>query len=269
MKKRSGERWPLLALALLTLLMVGTPAIWADSDSDSDSESEGGEIPFSVANVFFELNNTDGDLGIHALIDGGPWTRLSIETPDERENLSIRLRSSFRRQGLTELFFESAEPTFDELAPEVFFARFPEGDYEVGGRTTEGDELESTATVTHLIPAPPGDIAVNGLLVPEDCDEDPVPAVSDPVLVTWGVVTESHPDLGRTGEPIVVTNYQVVVENEDTELKMTFDLGPDATEILLPTGLFEPGDEIKIEVLVREESDNQTATESCFEIDDP
>ena len=45
--------------------------------------------------------------------------------------LDIRLSRRLKRQGLTELFFESAEPTFDELDPDDFFDRFPEADYEV------------------------------------------------------------------------------------------------------------------------------------------
>ena len=256
-----------LAAAIL-LLGAAAPAARADSDSDSDSDSGAEEIPFDVANVFFELNDTDGDLGIHALIDGEPWKSLSIETPDERENLQIRLRGRLRRQGLTELFFESAEPTFDELAPEDFFARFPEGEYEVEGTTLEGDELESTSTVTHLMPAPADGFEVNGMALPEDCDEDPVPAVSEPVTVGWDPVTLSHPDLGRSGEPIVVDRYQLVLEREEGDLlKLTFDLSPGVTEVDLPEGLVEPGDEIKIEILTREASGNQTATESCFEVD--
>ena len=256
------KRYRPLAIALL-LAGAAAPAVWADSDADSDSE----EIPFDVANVFFELNNTDGDLGIHALIDGEPWKRLSIEKPNKRENLHIRLRGALRRQGLTELFFESAEPTFDELPPEVFFGRFPEGEYEVEGITIEGEELESTAIVTHLLPAPP-EIEVSGEALPEDCDEGPVPALSEPFIVTWDPVFFSHPELGRTNEPIEVTNYQLVVENEDSGLKLTFDLPPDVIGVELPPGLLEPGDELKVEVLVREESDNQTATESCFEVED-
>ena len=256
------KRYRPLAIALL-LAGAAAPAVWADSDADSDSE----EIPFDVANVFFELNNTDGDLGIHALIDGEPWKRLSIEKPNERENLHIRLRGALRRQGLTELFFESAEPTFDELPPEVFFGRFPEGEYEVEGITIEGEELESTAIVTHLLPAPP-EIEVSGEALPEDCDEGPVPALSEPFIVTWDPGFFSHPELGRTNAPIEVTNYQLVVENEDSGLKLTFDLPPDVIGVELPPGLLEPGDELKVEVLVREESDNQTATESCFEVED-
>ena len=69
------------------------------------------ELEFEEAEVFFELNNTDGDLGIHALIDGGPWKLLEIHDVDDRNMLTVNARGRMRRQGLTEIFFESAEPT--------------------------------------------------------------------------------------------------------------------------------------------------------------
>ncbi len=244
------------------LLLLTAPAVGVAGEPEEEEE-----IPFDVASVYFELNNTDGDLGIHAQIDGGPWKRLAIEMPNERENLQIRLRDRLRRQGLTELFFESAEPTFEELDPEVFFARFPEGDYEVEGLSLEGEELESVAEVTHLLPAPP-DISINGELLPsEDCDEDIVIA-GEPFTISWDEVTTSHPELGRTGEPIEVELYQLVVEREEPEeIKFTFDLPSDVTELTLPEGFASSEEEWKIEVLVREESGNQTATETCFEVE--
>ena len=97
------------------------------------------EIPFDVATLYFELNNTDGDLGFHGLIDGDAWKRLEIENPKERRLLNVFVQSRLRRQGLTEFFFESAEPTFDELAPKKFFRRFPEGEYEISGIDVESD----------------------------------------------------------------------------------------------------------------------------------
>ena len=58
-------------ISILAFTLGGAmPAAWADDDGD--------EIPFDEAIVFFELNNTDGDLGIHSLIDGEPWKRLEL-----------------------------------------------------------------------------------------------------------------------------------------------------------------------------------------------
>ena len=113
-----------LSAGICVLLFAPLTAI-ADED----------ETEFAEAHVFFELNNTDGDLGIHALIDGDPWKRMRIEVQNERKILDVKVRGRLRRQGLTEIFFESAEPTFDDLAPEEFFDRFPEGTYEIEGVT--------------------------------------------------------------------------------------------------------------------------------------
>lgn len=253
--------------ALFILLMgIIVPAALADDDY---------EIPFDVANIYFELNNTDGDLGIHALIDGEPWKKLEIEDPKERELLDIRVKSHLRRQGLTELFFESAEPPFDELTPEKFFRRFPEGEYEIEGATLEGDELESTAEVTHVMPAPPAGIYVSETFIdPEevDCDEGSVPLVEEPVVISWDPVTHSHPTIGRSGEVVDVIRYQLVIEWEDEDENVyvySVDLPPvdDRMSVTVPEEFTALGDEFKFEILVREVSGNQTAVESCFEIE--
>ena len=224
------------------------------------------EFPFSEANIYFELNNTDEDLGIHALIDGDPWKRLAIEDTKERQMLNIRVQGRLKRQGLTELFFESAEPGFDDLTPEQFFRRFPEGVYEIESITLNGEEMESTAVVSHVMPAPPNNILVSGVPSVDDCDVA-VPLVSEPVIISWDAVTTSHPDLGKTGA-VEVVKYQLVVEREEpTLLIYSVDLSSDITSIPVPVEFTGLGDEFKYEVLVREASGNQTAVESCFEIE--
>lgn len=261
------------------VLAVASPAGWADDDDDDEEDDM--EIPFDEHEIFFELNNTDGDLGLHALIDGEAWKKLTIEDPWGRKLLKVRLKGRLRRQGLTEFFFESAEPVFESddpdevtLTPEEFFERFPAGVYEIEGETLEGEELESETLVTHLMPAPPGGIVVSGMAIdPEsvDCDDGPIPVVSAPVSISWVAVTKSHPDLGSPkGSPdIVIHNYQIVVEVEtdlEEELELSVILPPGTTSLSVPeafTDLDEDG-QIKFEILAREDSFNQTAVESCF-----
>ena len=120
--------------------------------------ARGQAIPLDEAQVLAELNDTDGDLGFHALIDGEAWDRLAIRDPNGRQILSVRPTRSLARQGMTELFFESAEPEFDELSPEEFFERFPAGRYTISGRTLEGDALAGTARFSHRMPAPVGNV---------------------------------------------------------------------------------------------------------------
>lgn len=264
-------------IALFTGL-AGALAFSAAVLAEDDDEEE---IPFDEAEVFFELNHTDGDLGIHALIDGDPWKRLTIEDQKENKILNIYLRDRLRKQGLTEIFFESAEPPFESdedpseaLSPEEFFMRFPPGTYEIEGRTLDGEERESQAEVTHAMPAPP-EPEVNGIELSEDCDED-VPVVGAPgsaVVISWPPVTKTHPDLGDPQDAegvITIHNYQVVVEAEIEPVPAVFSVTvpPDVMSMTVPPELLALTDEFKYEVLAREESWNQTAVESCFQLAD-
>ncbi|MCI0636450.1 MAG: hypothetical protein L0206_21410, partial [Actinobacteria bacterium] len=154
---------------------------------------------FSEAEIFVELNDTDGDLGIHASIDGGPYTKLTVEDPRGRTLLTVGAQGRLAQQGLTQLFLESAEPSFDELDPEDFFRRFPEGVYEIEG-VRNGVEFEAAAEFSHVLAAPVENIRVDGVPAAEDCDAVPLPSVSDPVVIDWDPVTEHHPEIGAEGE---------------------------------------------------------------------
>lgn len=245
-------------------LAIASPSAWADDDDEMETE-------FDESELFFELNYTDEDLGIHALIDGEAWKRLIIKRDDnDRKLLDIRVKSKLRKQGLTELFFESAEPEFDDLSPAAFFARFPAGIYIVEGVTLEGDELESEMEITHLLPAP-AETSVNGTEAAEDCDT-PLTGVTRPVVITWDEVEES---IDNTEEgfpaitPIDVVSYQVVAEIDETPFNVSAILGPDARSFEIPAELLDlavaiSDREVKFEVLVRETSFNQTGVESCF-----
>ena len=259
------------ALAVVASALAA-PAAWAGDD----------EIPYDEAEIFFELNNTDGDLGIHALIDGEGWKKLTIEDSNERKMLSIRVKGRLRRQGLTEIFFESAEPVFEALPHADFFDRFPEGEYEIEGRTLDGTELESEVELTHTMPAPAAP-EVNGEVMAVQCDyEEPgydASEVSAPINIEWPAVTMSHPDPTGGGAgvqppiPITINNYQVVLEveaenpdplGEPFEAIFSVELPPWETSVTIPEEFTDLGDTFKYEVLAREESFNQTAVESCF-----
>ena len=223
---------------------------------------------FSVANVFAELNHTDGDLGFHALIDGDPWLRLEIEGPEDRVLLAVSNEGRLGLQGLTELFFESAEPNFDDLSAAEFFARFPEGEYEIEGLTLAGQSLESVSGFTHVMPAPPANITISGKEAPAECEEGPQVSVSGQVVIRWDPVQNSHPSIGKSDPNIEIVGYQVVVEREESvPLLFSVDLPPSVTQLAFPSGVFDLDDELKLEILVREASGNQTAVETCFVID--
>ncbi len=230
------------------------------------------EEEFDEAFIFFELNNTDGDLGIHAKIDGDEWKKLEIEDPKERTMLKIDVRGRLKKQGLTELFFESAEPTFDDLDPEDFFKRFPEGTYEIEAETLEGDELESEVEVSHIMPAPAGGVNVNGNsadVIGEECVHGDT-SVSGSITIDWDSVTLSHPSIGTPeGGPVAVTidSYEVVVEIDEDTPVLSVVLPSSITELAIPDAFIELTTEWKFEVLAKLANGNATAVESCFESD--
>jgi len=137
------NRWgrvPVFPL-LMVPLTLGITAVETSTTHIENTEA------FAEAELFLELNDTAGDLGIHSSIDGGPWTELEIQGPIGRAMLEITSTGRLQSHGLTQLFFESAEPSFDELDPADFFRRFPEGPYTIEGRLMEGGTLESTGAL--------------------------------------------------------------------------------------------------------------------------
>jgi hypothetical protein len=232
----------------------------------------GQEAPFDEAQLYFELNHTDGDLGFHGLIDGDAWKSLEIEGPDEQLLMNVWIRNNLRRQGMTEIFFESDEPSFDELSPAQFFNRFPEGIYEVEGITLDDEELEAEIRISHVMPGPPGGIKVNGQASAANCDAT-LPVVSEPVTLDWNAVTKSHPTIGRPNVNVTVRSYEVVGEIErehGTPEVLVFSalLPRSVTEFEFPESFTALADgEMKFEIVTKLTNGNQTAVESCFEIE--
>jgi hypothetical protein len=218
------------------------------------------ELPFKVSELFFELNNTDGDLGVHARIDGADWKQLWISSPQDRVLFQVQTRGGIRQQGLNEVAFESAEPNFTELPPAQFFQRFPEGVYEFNATTINGEELSGEATISHVIPAP----AV--ALFPASACAAPA-MVTGPVTIRWAAVTRSHPTVGTPGQPIDVERYELAIERLDNAvLKMSIDLPPNATSFTVPINFTSAPGTVKFQILVKARNGNRTGQEGCFKV---
>ena len=246
---------PISRLRLLptVIALFGLVAGATEASAQSDNK-------FSVAALFFELNHSDGDLGIHAEIDGGAWTSLNIEGPSGHTLLDLQGRGRLRTQGLTQLAFESAEPSFDELNPADFFTRFPEGKYDIEGVAQEGGIFKAKVALSHVLAAPP-EATVSDQPAAESCDEPDLPEVSGPVLIDWEPVTQSHPEIGKVG-PVSIARYQFFLEQGP--MKLSLDLPPDVTEFEIPESLTAAGGVFKFEIIARTSTGNNTAIESCF-----
>ena len=222
------------------------------------------QVEFDDAEFFIEINGTDGDAGVQLKLDGEGWNFLTMTNPiggvilelDADENESIGL------QGLTEFFFESAEPSFDEQTLEELFALFPEGEYEFEGLTTEGELITATAEFTHNIPAIP---------------KTRVKIYHNRwVRIMWKKVRDAFedPNGASVGDDIDIEMYRVVVEalDEEGEGLQTLDVELPASmrRITIPKEFLRlsPVGEFKYEVIATEESGNQTIFEGEFALND-
>jgi hypothetical protein len=237
---KHAPRWPALRVGALAL--ASGLAIAADRD-DGDGEDA---AALDEARIFIEFNASDDDLGFHVFLDGEEWRRLRIEDPTGRTIFAVSGRGAFARLGLTELFFEGAEPSLDEFPSDELLALFPEGEYEVEGETVGGDDLEGRAMLSHAIPGPPDpfvQIGADGSLV-----------------IRWDPVT--GPAEGFPERPIEIVAYQVLVGSFQVGLPAS------ATSVTLPpefVASLGAGDH-EFELLAIESGGNRTIAQGSFEI---
>lgn len=191
--------------------------------------------PFDDLAMFLEFNSTDDDLGVQLFIDADGWDRLTGWSPDRNQVLQIIAKGQLGELGLTELRFESAEPS-----PAEVLEAFPSGEYRFAARSVEEGKLAGVAELSHTLPPAP-------VFTPADGDQtDP-----DATLIAW------DPIGGLAG-------YEVIVENEESGLSMTVRLGPEATSLTVPPEFMESDAEYKAEVLAIAENGNKTITEHTF-----
>lgn len=226
----------LLPLAALAALTLGAGRTARQTTAD--------EIPLEEARIFLEYNQTDGDLGVHVFLDGEDWRQLEIESPSGQRIFAVRGRGGFGDLGMTELFFEGAEPSLSEVPLAELLALFPEGEYDFSGRTVDGEEIGSEATLTHAVPDGP---VVSTRVGPGDF-----------VQISWTTVTGPAP--GFPDQAIVIAGYQVIVGSFQVTLPAS------ATRVTLPPEFVASLDagEHELEVLAIEEGGNQTITVGSF-----
>jgi hypothetical protein len=204
------------------------------------------KLELEISRIYWEYNSSANDLGVHVSLDGEDWRKLKIINPAGRTIFEVEGRGPYRLLGLTELFFEGAEPNLDDFPLENLLARFPEGTYRFTGRTVDGDAIAGTGQFTHAIPAGPTNVvaALNG----------------NSLVISWNPVTgppDGFPDLPITvvGYQVIVGSFQVTIPATTTPLQVT--VPPEFVASL-------PGGENLFEVLAIEAGGNQTITEGSF-----
>lgn len=231
----------------LPVVALGTALAMATVPPAASGGSAARPIQLEEAKILFEVNSTAEDAGIQVFLDAEGWERMQVFLPHSGPKImDIRARGSVGRIGVTELYFESAEPSLADLPLEDLLRMFPEGRYHLEGRTAEGREMVGTARLSHDIPAGP-----------------------DVVAPVKGGITDRHEtviDWDPVAEPagIVIEGYQVIVELPEPLRTFSVDLPAGVTAVTVPSEFLKPGKEYKFEVLAIARGGNQTITESTF-----
>ena len=230
---------------MVTLRVRVLPLLAAIAFAGTVPECRAGEkIALEISKIFFEYNSSANDLGVQVSLDGEDWKKLRIVNPKHRTIFAVTGKGPYKNLGLTELFFEGAEPTLSEVPLEELFALFPEGPYDFKGKTVDGATLRGTGTLSHAIPAGP---TVSAVLGP-----------GNSLVIGWTTVT--GPPVGFPARPISIVGYQVIVGDFQVTVPATTTMVTVSPEFVASLA---PGTQ-DFEVLAIDASANQTITEGTF-----
>lgn len=227
-------------IRLLPVFLVAMVALIVATTGPAASAQE-----FKIAKIYWEYNASANDLGVHVSLDAEDWTTLKILHPNGQTLYQVTTGGGWKRFGLTEMFFEGAEPALKpagDVALQELLNLFPKGQYKFVAKAIDG-ALESRPTLSHAIPAGPE--------VSAEFDEDEV-------IIRWKAVT--RPPRGFPDEPINIVGYQVIVGSFQVTLPAS------SRSVTVPEEYvksLEPGPQ-PFEVLAIEKSGNQTLTEGSF-----
>jgi hypothetical protein len=214
----------------------GAPASEAElGAANTEADATGPTVPFADAQLFFELNSTDNDLGLQLFLDTDDgWKRVRVLDPARRDVIEFETAGRLSHLGLTELRFESSEPS-----PEEVLALFPPGEYRFRGRTVEGKPLASNASLSHDFP--------------------PAPTITP----SAGEVVDAR-DLVVEWTAPEAEQVEVIIEQDDREDVLDVTLSGSIRRMRVPPQFLQPGLVYKIEILTIAENGNRIIAEGTF-----
>lgn len=237
-----------VAAGAATLGLLGTFGLGgAASTADQAAQDQSTRVlRYTTAQIRFEVNATAGDGGVQMKLDGEGWQVSRIYAPNGQLLLRVRADGAVGRMGVTELFFESAEPSFDVLPLRQLLQRFPAGTYRIEGTSADGVAMRAVARLTHAIPGRPIVVTPSEGAITDESS----------TVIDWNPVTRPA--------GIDIKGYEVIVEREAPDRSLDLFLPKWTTKVRIPPEFLQPGTDYKFEVLAIERSGNQTITEGEF-----
>lgn len=238
-------RWSSALLPLLLLPACDKSAAPAEPSADAKQEVSSQELsadaaasaatrPFEVAQAFFELNTTFHDMGFQVFLDDVAWDHVRLTDPQGNTVFGIHADGRLAKLGITELHFESEEPSPAEVR-----ALFPNGRYTFHGVTLDGTSLVTQVNVSKDMPPAPSFTPRNGQLVDKFN-----------TVVKW--------------EATGTKQVEVIIEQDELGHSLDILLSGSTTRLTVPPQFLRRGREYKIELQAVTENGNRTIAESTF-----
>lgn len=254
----------LLAVAAAVVMAAGATAAMATEPCGD----------FGECKVLIEINASDGDIGLHFLMDGDDLNSARIHDPNGVKIFEDYAKGPMREQKLTETFVESAEPLcwddgevdLDEIVTlEEFLDRWAEGTYVFTGSGDGGEKSEGETELSYDLPAAPTEVDFDGSVISWDAGDDLGECATEQELETI-FAGGTHP------KDVTVSAWEIVfepdVEDGDPTGNLKFSIrvpgGISPKEVTVPMDYLDslPADTpVKIEVGAIGVDDNATFTE--------
>jgi hypothetical protein len=225
----------ILSVFLAAMTGVGPAAVPAQPE----------QVELEIARIFIEYNFSGNDLGFHVFLDGEDWTDLKISDPTGTKIFDVSGKGGYANFGLTELFFEGAEPNLSDVPVADLLALFPEGEYTFIGKTADNQKIVGAATLTHNVPDAP-------------TVSTQAAACGNTIDITWTPV--NGPAAILPGGTVEIVGYQVIVGSFQVTVPAN------VTSVTVPEQFYqslESGVQ-DFEVLAIDVSGNQTIREGTF-----
>jgi hypothetical protein len=231
-----------LIIIIITTAFLSFPRLIAAAQEGANAT-----IPFEAGTLIIEFNSTAQDVGVQLFLDSDEaWKNIKVFDPNGNLIFEVDGRGKLRNLGVTELFFESDEPSLEDQPLDKLFAKFPEGDYKFVGRTVEGNTLLKMVPFSHNIPDGPSVVSPK-----RNATVDP-----RKTKITWDPVV--------TPAGIQIVSYQLIVEREHPHREFSVFVPGTTTSVTVSHEFLQAGTKYKFEILAIDVSGNQTITEGHF-----
>lgn len=214
--------------------------------------------------LYFELNATDGDIGLHGLIDADSWSEAKISGPAGAfDVLRVSANDASVKFGANEVFFESNEPSLKVRPFSELLTLFPPGAYQFLVKTTANERITARAELTTVVPCPP-------MILPTRIS-------GGDLVVRWRVkqgVYNPDTSVCDTSKPITLVKAKVSVQLTSKMTGATrvvdIDMPPAARLVETPDQFlagFDPAKtEVKVTVNLSEAGGNRTSSETELDL---